>query len=412
MKDERFTNLEKDIIRSVGRVLSSQEMNELKNSIFSAVDQVEKVANKAARQADETVRRVNSRMNPPTYKNGHSGGRRYSNESYTGAYATPNYTNKQPAVYRNLRVKGATRSGLWLAGSICGILFSTLAIPLAAISATISGAGSALLSIAAPLATMAGSIVSTVFAGKSISRIGRFKKYLKTLGSHPMYTVQEIAEGSHIHANQVSSDLPKFLDAVALPFAKLDEEKTCLILDRDTYQQYLDLKENHRKLAAEEEERKARLAADPNAAAVEEMKKNGTEYLKKIRLANDALPEENISNKLDKLEDICRRIFSYVEQNPSKLPQIRKMMSYYLPMTLKLVEAYVQLENHSMATTSVAESKEEIHSALDKINLAFENLYNRLMENDLMDLSADISVLQTMLAQEGLTDHTNNLNSK
>lgn len=142
------------------------------------------------------------------------------------------------------------------------------------------------------------------------------------------------------------------------------------------------------------------------------MKKNGMAYLQKIRLSNDALPEQNISEKLDRLENTCRKIFHYVELHPNKLPQIRKLMSYYLPMTLKLVETYEQLEKHQMTTASVEESKAEIHSALDNINLAFENLFDRLLENDRMDLSADISVLETMLAQEGLTNHTNNINSK
>ncbi len=410
MKDDRFSNLEQDILRTVGRVLSSQELNELKNTIFSAVDQVEQAANKAARKMDEAAR--TSAPNYKSYdKSNYEGGRRYSNQNASPPY-TNTYSKSKPAVYRNLPVKGSTGNGIWLGASICGIVFSALAVPIGIIGATVSGGLAALSAIAAPLVGLGASITSTVFAGMSLSRIGRFKKYLKSLGSHPMYTVREIAAGSHIPEDQVYKDLPKFLKSVSLPFAKMDEEKTCLILDKDTYQQYLDLKENRRRLEAEEEAKKARLAKNPNAAAVEEMKKSGMDHLKKIRLANDALPEEDISNKLDKLEDICRRIFSYVEQHPSKLPQIRKMMSYYLPMTLKLVEAYVQLENHSIATPSVKDSKAEIHSALDKINLAFETLYGRLMENDLMDLSADISVLETMLAQEGLTDHTNNLNTR
>ncbi len=410
MKDDRFVNLEKDIIRSVGRILSSQELSELKNTVFSAMDQVEQAATRAAKQVDaaarasqqatsNTAHRASSRVNQTNYEN------------VQGPYYTQNYDIKQklsttPTTYRNLPVKGSTSSGLWLAGSICGIVFSALTIPAAIISSIFTGINAAVAAI--PFATLAASITSTVFAGKSIARIGRFKKYLKSLGKYPMYTVKEIASYSHVSEEQVNRDMPKFLKAVSLPYAKMDDDNTCLILDKDTYQQYLDMKENRRRIEAEEEARKARIASDPNAAAVDEMKKNGSEYLRKIRLANDALPAEDISNKLDKLAEVCRRIFSYVEENPSKLPQIRKMMSYYLPMTLKLVEAYVKLENQPVPNSSISDSKVEIESALDKIYLAFENLYSRLMENDLMDLSADISVLETMLAQEGLTN--NNIN--
>lgn len=411
MRDDRFTNLERDIIRTVGRVLSSQDLSDLKNTIYGAMDQVEKVTQKTAQKVQNTcdeLRRESksSTQEASTYHNYNTSSRRYSNQPQQS------YTRQYPSAYRNLKVKGTTGAGLWLAFSICGIVLGACSALLGSVVSWLVGFGSAAMSLIGGGIVTGASIISTVFAGKSLSKLGRFKKYLKAIGNHPMYTVKEIAAQSGCSEDRVYADLPKFLTSVTFPFAKLDDEKTCLILEKETYQQYLDLKENRRKLEAEEAERKARLAANPNAAAVEEMKKNGLEYLHKIRLVNDALPEQRISEKLDRLENICRKIFDYVEKHPNKLPQIRKLMSYYLPMTLKLVETYEQLEAHRVQSASIEESKEEIHSALDKINMAFENLFDRLLENERMDLSADISVLETMLAQEGLTDHTNNINSK
>ena len=83
---------------------------------------------------------------------------------------------------------------------------------------------------------------------------------------------------------------------------------------------------------------------------------------------------------------------------------IRKMMSYYLPTTLKLLEAYRKLVRQNTGVESEEKTEQEILSALDNINLAFHNLLDDLMENDYLDLSSDISVLQSMLAQEGLVD--------
>ncbi len=409
MRDDRFTNIEKDILRSVGRVLSSTDMTELKNTIFAAMDQVDQITTKTARKVEEKVEKaaekVEFRAQNVSYRNSNSYGRRYTNQNNTA----PVYNSNLPSTYRNYPIKGSTAAGLWLAFSIVGIVFSALAIPSTAFFSLITGGSFASMLI--PFACLAVSIVSTVFAGKNLSRIGRYKKYLKALGAHPMYSCKELAESTQLSIERVSKDMPKLLKAVSFPFAKMDDEKTCLILDKDTYQQYLDLKENRRRLEAEEAEKKARLAQDPNAAAVEEMKQQGSEYLRQIRKANDNLAEEAISNKLESLERICEKIFSYVERHPSKLPQIRKMMCYYLPMTLKLVETYEQLDKHP-SSPSVEDSKAEIHSALDNILLAFQNLFERLLENDLMNLSADISVLETMLAQEGLTGPNNNINLK
>lgn len=402
MKDDRFTNIEKDILRSVGRVLSSAEMAELKNTIFSTLEHVDHFTAQTARKVEEKFEKAAGKSSFRT---------QYGNSSrpYTNQNPPETYNHNYPITYRNYPIKGSTSAALWLAFSILGIVFSALAIPSTLFFSLFAGRGYGLLAV--PAVCLSASIFSTVLAGKNISRINRYKKYLKALGGHPMYSCKELATNTQLSLDTVSKDMPKLLKAVSFPFAKMDDEKTCLILDKDTYQQYLDLKENRARLEAEEAEKQARLAQDPNAAAVEEMKQNGNAYLRQIRKANDNLPEEAISNKLDALETICDKIFRYVEQNPVKLPQIRKMMCYYLPMTLKLVETYEQLDRHP-SSSSVEDSKSEIHSALDNILLAFQNLFERLLENDLMNLSADISVLETMLAQEGLTGPNNNINLK
>ena len=98
--------------------------------------------------------------------------------------------------------------------------------------------------------------------------------------------------------------------------------------------------------------------------------------------------------------------------HPDKLPAIRKFISYYLPTTLKLCEAYYKLDRQDTGLESEQKTMEEILSALDNIDLAFHNLLDDLMENEYMDLSADISVLQSMMAQEGLMDDFPNMEDK
>ena len=48
-------------------------------------------------------------------------------------------------------------------------------------------------------------------------------------------------------------------------------------------------------------------------------------------------------------------------------------------------------------------SKKEIEDTLDTLNIAFEKLLDDLFQETAWDVSSDISVLKTMLAQEGLT---------
>ena len=71
--------------------------------------------------------------------------------------------------------------------------------------------------------------------------------------------------------------------------------------------------------------------------------------IRQIREANDAIPGEEISQKLFRLEEITSKIFDHVEKHPEKLPEIRKFLNYYLPITLKLVNAYREFDSQPVA---------------------------------------------------------------
>ena len=103
------------------------------------------------------------------------------------------------------------------------------------------------------------------------------------------------------------------------------------------------------------------------------------------------------------MELLVRRIFQQTEAHPENAPDLRKMMDYYLPMTVKLLGAYEELDRQPVQGENILNSKKEIEDTLDKLNSAFAKLLDNLFEDTAWDVSSDISVLQTMLAQEGLT---------
>ena len=124
----------------------------------------------------------------------------------------------------------------------------------------------------------------------------------------------------------------------------------------------------------------------------------------RIRKSNDAIPGEEISAKIYHMEMLVDRIFDRVEQNPSSVKDIQKLMDYYLPTTMKLLEAYEELDRQPIQGENILSSKHEIENTLDTLNIAFEKLLDGLFQETAWDVSADASVLKTMLAQEGLTD--------
>ena len=70
------------------------------------------------------------------------------------------------------------------------------------------------------------------------------------------------------------------------------------------------------------------------------------------------------------------------------------------------MDAYRKLDDQTVQGENISSAKREIEGTMDTINLAFENLLDDLFQDMAMDISTDISVLETMLAQEGLTDNS------
>ena len=88
--------------------------------------------------------------------------------------------------------------------------------------------------------------------------------------------------------------------------------------------------------------------------------------------------------------------------HPEVAPELQKMMDYYLPTTSKLLDAYRELDKQPVAGDNIRSTKAEIEQTVDTLNVAFEKLLDSLFVDRAWDISSDISVLNTMLAQEGL----------
>ncbi len=233
-------------------------------------------------------------------------------------------------------------------------------------------------------------------------RARRFARYREAMGSAAFCTVAKLADTAGVTQDRAKKDLKKMIACGACPQGHLDRDESCFMVDDKTYGEYL---EAERAYAARTEAARTQEAkqADPKEAELAAIREEGNGYLQQIRAVNDALPGEVISEKLDRLENVTARIFECVRKHPEKLPDIRRFIRYYMPTTLKLVKSYEEFETQPVQGENITKAKEEIEQALDTVNKAFENLLDTLFADDALDVSADISTLETMLKQEGLT---------
>ena len=128
--------------------------------------------------------------------------------------------------------------------------------------------------------------------------------------------------------------------------------------------------------------------------------------LDELRRVNDAIPDEEMTDKISRLEAVSAKIFEQARTDPDKLPQMRKFMDYYLPTSLKLLNTYAELDRQGIEGDNITESKRRIELTMDTLVKAFENQLDRLFASDALDVSTDIDVMQNMLRADGLTDDT------
>jgi 5-bromo-4-chloroindolyl phosphate hydrolysis protein len=119
---------------------------------------------------------------------------------------------------------------------------------------------------------------------------------------------------------------------------------------------------------------------------------------------NDSIEDPGISAQIDALELTAAKIIDHVVAHPEKLPQIRKFMSYYLPTTIKLLNAYDRMGAAGVSGENIDGTMKKIEDMLQTIIQSFEKQLDSLFDEEALDISSDITVLESMLAQEGLSN--------
>lgn len=261
------------------------------------------------------------------------------------------------------------------------------------------------------------------------NRLVRAKRYIQLCGGRMYGQIENLARDTGKSIRFVARDIHKMLSLGMFPEGHLDEKRTCFMLNDFIHQQYLDAEKS--RIMREQEQIRAEAATKQQSAVpagtdgktaqsqssqmnneqeaeLNTMIAEGMECTRKLRELNDQIPGEVISEKLYRLENLLKDIFDSVREHPEQMHRMHKMMDYYLPTTLKLVEAYEDFDKISVPGPEIIAAKAEIERTMDIINQAFSELLSNLFQDAVLDATTDAQVLQTMLAREGLTPNIGN----
>ncbi|RKI71000.1 hypothetical protein D7V91_01475 [bacterium 1xD42-67] len=142
---------------------------------------------------------------------------------------------------------------------------------------------------------------------------------------------------------------------------------------------------------------------DPKVAALRKEKERAISELRRL---NDAIPDEKISAQIDHLEEVTGKIIDNVIEKPSKQPQISRFLDYFLPTTIKLLNSYDRMGSTGISGSNIDSTKKKVETMLDTLCTAFNKQLDALFSDEALDVSTDITVMENLLAQEGLSGGT------
>lgn len=123
--------------------------------------------------------------------------------------------------------------------------------------------------------------------------------------------------------------------------------------------------------------------------------------LEQIHAANEAIAEAELSAQITDIESTCRLILARLEEQPGMLATLRTFLRYYLPATLKLLQARTRLEAEVNAGQN-PQIAARIREAMAAVQTAFHKQLDALNEYRFINLESEMDVLSDMLRSDGL----------
>ena len=128
----------------------------------------------------------------------------------------------------------------------------------------------------------------------------------------------------------------------------------------------------------------------------------GVEMLDALKAERDAINEYVFTRRINDLRENLDKVLRNIIEEPDEARHLRRMNSYYLPTTLKLLQGYRSAKAQGASYMSVSETREDVLGMLDKLNEALLSLLNTMLQNDLEDMDIEIEVFDRMLKSDGL----------
>ena len=209
----------------------------------------------------------------------------------------------------------------------------------------------------------------------------RLRRMLTMIGKQTVMDIRQLADAMGSSYSRACDDIQELIDGGYLGNAAYINMATGqLFLDTDGFQSVV----------------------KERAPKQEETPDQDARLLAEIRQLDEDIDDEEMSRKIRRIEECTEHILEYQKKHPNKASELHTFLDYYLPTTLKILHAYAELEEQGMEGDNITTTKSRIESTMDSVVQGFEVQLDKLFEGSMLDISADISVMEKMLSRDGL----------
>ena len=137
-------------------------------------------------------------------------------------------------------------------------------------------------------------------------------------------------------------------------------------------------------------------------AETDALLREGEQAVRELKRLGASIREPSVRARVEELAGLTDKIFRDIVDDPKDVPQVRRFAGYYLPTTMKLLNAYDRMSGEA-AGENVSGTLRRIEDILDTTVAAYRKQYDALFANEALDIETDITVLEAMLKREGLS---------
>ena len=132
---------------------------------------------------------------------------------------------------------------------------------------------------------------------------------------------------------------------------------------------------------------------------------NAKKQNKRIIEAKSYINNYEIKAYLTSINESTSKIIKAIEKTPKKIKNIDNFFDYYLPITVKIINRYDEIENNDLSSKDSKKFMSSTINMLSSIDKAFKNILNNLYQKERIDMSAEMKVFSSMLKADGFNEN-------